>query len=85
MILFLLYLELRRDGFESQWPHFQCKMAELQVTRTVIGFAVYFPTYSTWDGKAMMLQNLFVKESYRGRGVGRMLFCSVASVSFLNI
>ncbi|CAH2069182.1 unnamed protein product, partial [Iphiclides podalirius] len=54
-------------------------MAELRTTGKD-RLAVYFPTYSTWDGKAMMLRNLFVRETYRRHGVGRMLFCSVAAV-----
>ncbi|KAF4533314.1 hypothetical protein B566_EDAN004435 [Ephemera danica] len=42
------------------------------------GFALYFPTYSTWEGKALRLEDIYVSPSHRGRGLGRLLFNRVA-------
>jgi GNAT superfamily N-acetyltransferase len=40
-----------------------------------IGFALYFYNYSTFKGKkGLYLEDLFVKESHRGQGVGNQLF-----------
>ncbi|MCK7559625.1 GNAT family N-acetyltransferase [Chitinophaga sedimenti] len=40
----------------------------------IIGFALYYVRYSTWKGCRMYLEDLLVTESYRGRGIGRLLF-----------
>ncbi|MBP1650585.1 MAG: GCN5-related N-acetyltransferase [Bacteroidetes bacterium] len=40
----------------------------------IIGFALYYIRYSTWKGCRMYLEDLLVTESYRGKGIGKMLF-----------
>ncbi|WP_343688483.1 GNAT family N-acetyltransferase [Chitinophaga sp.] len=40
----------------------------------IIGFALYYIRYSTWKGCRMYLEDLLVTESYRGRGIGKLLF-----------
>jgi GNAT superfamily N-acetyltransferase len=61
-------------------PPFECLLAqELDET---IGFALYFPTYSTWLGKqGVWLEDLFVLESHRRRGIGRALLTRVAELA----
>jgi GNAT superfamily N-acetyltransferase len=40
-----------------------------------VGFALYFYNYSTFKGKkGLYLEDLFVKESHRGQGIGNQLF-----------
>ncbi|KAL0895226.1 hypothetical protein ABMA27_011381 [Loxostege sticticalis] len=73
--------ELERDGFEADPPAFRCKIAELNnkaASQPVVGYALYFPTYSTWEGRSMMLEDLYVRSSERRRGVGKRLFNAVA-------
>lgn len=41
---------------------------------TIIGFALYYIRYSTWKGCRMYLEDLLVSESWRGKGIGRLLF-----------
>ena len=41
---------------------------------TVIGMAICYFRYSTWNGKCLYLEDLYVKESYRGIGAGKALF-----------
>jgi GNAT superfamily N-acetyltransferase len=41
---------------------------------TIIGFALYYIRYSTWKGCRMYLEDLLVTESFRGKGVGGLLF-----------
>lgn len=31
----------------------------------IVGHALYFYTYSTWEGKSLYLEDLFVREEYR--------------------
>ncbi len=47
-----------------------------------VGFALFFPNYSTFLGKAgIYLEDLFVRPGARGRGVGRALFSRLAAVA----
>ena len=41
---------------------------------TVVGFALYYIRYSTWKGPRMYLEDILVTESYRGKGIGKLLF-----------
>lgn len=44
-----------------------------------VGVALWFLTYSTWTGSpTLYLEDLFVDESARGLGIGRMLFRALA-------
>ena len=47
----------------------------------VVGFAIYMRLYSTWDGKAMRLEDLYVEEEYRKLGIGSSLLKKVTEVS----
>jgi len=40
----------------------------------IVGFALYYIRYSTWKGYRLYLEDLLVTESYRGKGVGKLLF-----------
>lgn len=38
------------------------------------GFALYYIRYSTWNGQRMYLEDILVTESWRGKGLGKLLF-----------
>jgi len=40
----------------------------------VNGFALYYIRYSTWKGQRLYLEDILVTESWRGKGLGKMLF-----------
>lgn len=40
----------------------------------IAGFAIYYTRYSTWKGRRLYLEDFIVTESYRGRGIGKLLF-----------
>ena len=50
----------------------------------VVGMALFFPCYSTWQGTCCYLEDLIVSESYRGRGVGDSLVHAVGNVCLLT-
>jgi GNAT superfamily N-acetyltransferase len=43
----------------------------------IVGIAIYYFRYSTWKGKRIYLEDIIVTESYRGKGLGSILFESV--------
>lgn len=66
-----------RMHMESARPPFECVLAELD--GRAVGFAVCFPTYGTWSGRSgLWLEDLFVTEDARGRGIGEALLREAA-------
>jgi GNAT superfamily N-acetyltransferase len=45
------------------------------------GMALFFPVYSTWRGRALHLEDLFVRPQFRGRGIGKALLTKVAELA----
>ncbi len=45
-----------------------------EVEGKVIGFALYYIRYSTWKGQRLYLEDILVTESFRGKGIGKLLF-----------
>ena len=53
----------------------------LDAAGLVVGFALWYPTFSTWTGRpGLWLEDLFVRPSARGTGLGRALLQSLAAV-----
>jgi len=71
--------DLLRDGFGPQ-PKFRALIAEWD--GDLAGYALFFDTYSTWEGRAgLFLEDLFVRSQYRSRGIGKALLEHVAQVA----
>jgi GNAT superfamily N-acetyltransferase len=48
----------------------------------VVGFALYFRNFSTWEGvHGIYLEDLYVMPEYRGSGLGRALLASLAGLA----
>jgi len=45
----------------------------LDDTDNIIGYVTVFYSYYTWVGKSLYMDDLYVKEAYRGQGIGSML------------
>ena len=70
--------DLLRDGFGEQ-PQFEVLIAERD--EEPVGFALFFTTYSTWEGRpSLYLEDLFVVESARKHGAGRALVAKLAAI-----
>ena len=63
--------QLEKDGFDGH-PHYYLLVAEEK--GEIIGVCFYFIRYSTWKGKVLFLEDFVVKEEYRRKGIGGMLF-----------
>ena len=48
---------------------------------TVIGFALYYISYSTWKGRCLYLEDFYVQEAERKKGYGQALFDEVVSIA----
>jgi GNAT superfamily N-acetyltransferase len=66
--------DLVRDGFGSN-PLFHVFVAE--VASEIVGIALYYYRYSTWKGKTIHLEDLVVKNSMRGTGLGFALYSEI--------
>jgi GNAT superfamily N-acetyltransferase len=51
-----------------------------EVDGEVVGFALWFLNFSTWDGvHGIYLEDLFVRPEHRGAGLGRQLLAALAA------
>ncbi|XP_022102024.1 diamine acetyltransferase 2-like isoform X2 [Acanthaster planci] len=80
--------DLRVDNFGDH-AFFQCLVAEAiddgdptdKAQRgTVVGYAMYFCAYSSWIGRLMYLEDLFIQPAHQGQGLGKALVCKVAQI-----
>lgn len=55
---------------------FKCVVAEEE--EMVVGFALFYGRYSTWEGRCTYLEDLYVTQRCRGKGIGKALFLEVA-------
>lgn len=70
---------IRRDAFGAN-PRVEALIAEID--REPVGFTLFFPNYSTWEGKpGLYIEDIFVEESARGTGIGRKLIAAVAKIA----
>lgn len=70
--------DLVRDGFGAN-PSFRALIADWEGQPA--GYALFFGSYSTWAGRRLFLEDLFVREPFRGRGIGKALLASVARIA----
>jgi GNAT superfamily N-acetyltransferase len=63
---------------------FQDKICEAIVAsknNEIIGFALYYISYSTWKGRCLYLEDFYVQENHRKFGAGGMLFDAVVEIA----
>lgn len=66
--------DLKKDGFENN-PIFEIILAENK--NEIVGMAFFYISYSTWKGKCIYLEDIIVKQAFRGAKIGKQLFESV--------
>ncbi len=71
--------DIRRHGFGPA-PSFAVLIAEID--GRFAGCCLYFPSFSTWFGKpGVYVQDFYVRDEFRGRGVGERLLQRLASLT----
>lgn len=69
--------QLSIDLFQS----FLCEAIVAENNKEIIGFALYYTSYSTWKGVSLYLEDFYVKENHRNKGIGNMLFEKVVEIA----
>ena len=69
--------QLKIDLFEDQI----CDAFVAEVEDKVIGFALYYTSYSTWKGRCLYLEDFYVLPEYRKLGIGSKLFDLVVDIA----
>src|SRR5690348_6861343 len=67
------YKTLERDGFGDE-KLFTTFVAEMMDSRQLVGYALFFNKYSTWNGKCLFMEDIYVKPEFRRLGIGDSLF-----------
>lgn len=50
-------------------------------TVQIVGFALWYTSYSTWKGKCLYLEDFFVLPEFRTSGIGGKLFDQVVTIA----
>lgn len=49
-----------------------------------VGFFVYFFSFSTWVGRGLFLDDLYIKPEYRAKGIGKNIMAYLAKYAIVN-
>jgi ribosomal protein S18 acetylase RimI-like enzyme len=58
-----------------------CHAFVAEIDEQIVGFALYYFSYSTWKGRALYLEDIYIKEDFRNRKIGNSLFDKVVEES----
>lgn len=91
---------IKDGGFSGGQPYFHCFVAQItdpvqsndpnlvvigpNPSTAIVGFVLYVYIYSTWEGKSIWMEDLYVKPNYRGHGIGSKLWKQVAIEAINN-
>jgi GNAT superfamily N-acetyltransferase len=67
--------DLQQDGF-GEAPKFHALIAEW--SGEPAGYALFFGYYSSWVGRGLYLEDVFVRPQFRGKGIGMGLLAAAA-------
>ena len=61
-----------KDGF-GEHPFYHCHVAEM-ASGKICGFVLYYWTFSTWEGRSVYMEDIYVSQEFRGKGIGKALW-----------
>ena len=69
---------LAYDGFGAE-RRFRVLIAEWD--GKPVGYAMYFPFYSSFQGPGLFLEDVYVRQEFRAKGIGKALMADVAAIA----
>ena len=69
---------LAQDGF-SEPVRFRALISEWD--GKVAGYAIYFVHFSSFDGRGLFLEDIYVRDEFRGKGIGKALMAEIAKIA----
>jgi GNAT superfamily N-acetyltransferase len=69
--------QLAIDLFEKEL----CEAIVAEKENQVVGFALYYTSYSTWKGACLYLEDFYVIESERQHGIGQLMLDQVVQTA----
>ncbi len=69
--------KLAKDLFDDNI----CDAFVYEVENKVIGFSLYYISYSTWRGPCLYLEDLYVDPDHRGKQIGEKLFTNLVELA----
>nr|XP_039258517.1 thialysine N-epsilon-acetyltransferase-like [Styela clava] len=79
----LTFERFYKDGFVED-PAFHCIIAESKTATggvQTVGYALYYYAYSSFNGRSAFLEDIYVKEPHRKRGIGSDLMKNVVNIA----
>jgi GNAT superfamily N-acetyltransferase len=58
-----------------------CEAIVAEFNSEIVGFALYYTSYSTWKGACLYLEDFYVKEPVRNLGIGQLLFDEIVWIA----
>ncbi|WP_416968433.1 GNAT family N-acetyltransferase [Streptomyces sp. 4F14] len=73
--------EQLREALFGESPAAYALIAEDEGTGETVGYALWFPRFSTWTGtRGLHLEDLYVRPAARGGGYGKALLAALAAI-----
>lgn len=77
-------LELLANTPEKMARDMENKLFDFIVAESdgeIVGMSLYYFRYSTWKGKRLYMEDIVVTESFRGNGIGKLLFDGTVKIA----
>jgi GNAT superfamily N-acetyltransferase len=69
--------KLKDDLFVNKY----CEALVAEEENTIIGFALFYTSYSTWKGPCIYLEDLYIIPEKRSYGAGSLLFDKIVQIA----
>ncbi|MEI6312873.1 MAG: GNAT family N-acetyltransferase [Bacteroidota bacterium] len=70
---------LTQDAFGER-DNFSTIVAETEL-KEVVGICLYYIAYSSWKGRILFLDDIVIREAYRGKGIGRKMMLALFEIA----